>query len=191
MALQKTIPFSFPSGPWGGANSIRPYGWVRVILRNTDAIPQPGTCGPSKNCPVFVHFGAVYEAYSIRPYNRVRAILRNIDAIFQLNTCGSSKNCPVFVPFGAACVAYSIRPYNRVRARVQKMDLYSFPTGPWGGAYSIRPYNRVRARVRNTDATPRPATCNPTKYRRDLLIGGVGVFGRWGGGGYRLRGRRA
>ena len=63
------------------AYAIRPYNRVRVILRNTDAIPRLGMCGPSKNCPVFVPFGAVCGAYSIRPYNRVRVILRNTDAI--------------------------------------------------------------------------------------------------------------
>ena len=118
-ALQKTVPFSSPSGPWGGAYSLRPYNWVRTILRNTDAISRPDTCGPS-------------------------------------------KNCLVFVPFGAVC-----------------------------GAYSIRPYNRIRAILRNTDTTPRPDTCDSTKYRYDLSSGGEGVFGRWGCGGYRLRGRRA
>ena len=38
-------------------------------------------CGPSKNCPVFVSFGAVCGAYSIRPYDWVCAILRNTDTI--------------------------------------------------------------------------------------------------------------
>ena len=121
-----------------------------------------GTCCPSKNCPVFVPFGAACGAYAIRPTDRVCAILRNTDAILQLGMCGPSKNHPVFVPFGAAC-----------------------------GAYSIRPYNRVCAILQNTDAIPQPDTCNPSKYRYDLLTEGAGVFGMWGGGGYRLRGRRA
>ena len=50
--------------------------WVRTILRNTDAIPQLGTCCPSKKCPVFVPFGAVCGAYAIRPYDRVCAALQ-------------------------------------------------------------------------------------------------------------------
>ena len=57
MALQKTVLFSSPSGPWGGAYLICPYDRVRAILRNTDAISQLGTYAPSKNCPVFIPFG--------------------------------------------------------------------------------------------------------------------------------------
>ena len=51
--------------------------------------------------------------------------------------------------------------------------------------------NWVRAILRNTDAIPRSDTCDSSKYRYDLSTGGEGAFGRWGGGGYRLRGRRA
>ncbi len=91
VVLRKTVSFSSPSGPWGGAYSIRPYDRIRVILRNTDAIFQLNTCGPSKNCFVFVPFGAAYGAYSIRPYNRVRVPLRNTDAIPRLGTCEGSK----------------------------------------------------------------------------------------------------
>ena len=51
--------------------------------------------------------------------------------------------------------------------------------------------NWIRAILRNTDAIPQPDTCDPSKYRWDLSTGGAGIFGRWGGGGYRLRRRRA
>ena len=127
---------------------------ILAILRNTDEILQPATCCPSKNCPVFVSFGAVYGTYATRPYNRVCAILRNTDAILQLGTCegskngsvyatvgdvwwgvcntplqsgtcGPSKNYPVFVPFGAACGAYAIRSYNRIRAILRNTDAIS------------------------------------------------------------------
>ena len=50
--------------------------------------------------------------------------------------------------------------------------------------------NRVCAILRNTDAIPQPDTRDPSKYRWDLSTGGAGVLGRWGDGGYRLRGRR-
>ena len=50
--------YKLPSMASGGAYSIRPYDRVRTILRNTNATPQPGTYGPSKNCPVFVPYGA-------------------------------------------------------------------------------------------------------------------------------------
>ena len=59
MILRKTVPFSSPSGPWGGAYLICAYDRVRVPLQNTDAIPQPGTCEGLKNGSVFVPFGAV------------------------------------------------------------------------------------------------------------------------------------
>ena len=75
-----------PFGAVGWAYAIRPYDRVRVIPRNTDTIPQPGTGGPSKNDPVFVPFGADWWAYAIRPYDRVRAILRNTDVLPRLAT---------------------------------------------------------------------------------------------------------
>ena len=73
--VQKTVLFSSPFGAVYGAYSIRPYDRVRAILRNTDVISQPGTCGSSKNGSVFVPFGAVCGAYAIRPYNWLRATL--------------------------------------------------------------------------------------------------------------------
>ena len=152
---------------------------------------RPGMCGPSKNYLVFVPFGAACGAYAIRPYNWIRVTLRNTDAMPQSGTCDPSKNHPVFVPFGDACGAYAIRPYNRVRVALQKTVPFSSPFGAACGAYSIRPYNRVCAILRNTDAIPQPDTCDSTKYRCDLSTGGARIFGRWGGGGYRLRGRRA
>ena len=170
-----------------------------------DTLLRPGMCGPSKNYPIFVPFGAACVAYRIHPYNRVRAILRNTDAIPQLGTCegskngsvyatdggvwwgvcdtplrpgtcGPSKNCPVFVPFGAVCGVYAIRPYDRYVRPFKKLSRF-------------RP---LRGRLWGVCDTPlQPGTCDPMKYRRDLSTGGVGAFGRWGGGGYRLRGRRA
>ena len=79
---------------------IRPYNRVRTILRNTDAMPRPGTCESSKNGPVFATVGSVWWAYVIRPYNWVRAIFRNTDAMPRPGTYYHSKNCLVFVPFG-------------------------------------------------------------------------------------------
>ena len=75
-ALQKTVLFSSPSGPRGGAYSIRPYDRVRAILQNTDAISQLDMCDPSKNGSVFVPFRAVCGAYAIRPYGWVRMALQ-------------------------------------------------------------------------------------------------------------------
>ena len=60
MALQKTVPFSSPFGAVCGAYAIRPYNRGRAILRNTDAIFQLDTCGPSKNCPVYATDGGVW-----------------------------------------------------------------------------------------------------------------------------------
>ncbi len=133
VALRKTVPFSSPSGPLGEAYSIRPYNWIRVTLRNTDVIPQPGTCEGSKNGSVFVPFGAVCGAYAIRPYDRVRAILRNTDAILRLGTCEGSKTdlySPPSVTYGGA---YAIRPYDWVCAALQKTIPFSSPSGPLVG----------------------------------------------------------
>ena len=51
IVLQKTVPFSSPSGPRGGAYAIHSYDRILAILRNTDEILQPATCGPSKMRP--------------------------------------------------------------------------------------------------------------------------------------------
>ena len=187
----KNCPVFVHFGAVYEAYSIRPYNRVRAILRNIDAIFQLNTCDSSKNCPVFVPFGAVwwgvcntplqsgtcdpskYRCNSPTGYMRgfkkwicIRhrrwRMVRRMQYAPTTGYVRPFKNCPVFVPFGAV-----------------------------GWAYAIRPYNRVCAILRNTDAIPQPDTCDSTKYRCDLSTGGARIFGRWGGGGYRLRGRRA
>ena len=164
--VQKMDLYTPPTVAYGGTYSIRPYNWVRAIFRNTDAIPQPGTCEGSKNGSVFVPFGAARWAYSIRPYNWVRAILRNTDAISQPGTCGLSKNSPVFVPYGAAGWGVFNTPLQSGTCDSSKYQcnfsigyLCSFknclipvPFGAAWWAYAICPYNRVRVILRNTDA---------------------------------------
>lgn len=67
-----------PSVAYGGAYSIRPYDRVRVILQNTDAILQPGTCEDSKNESVFATVGGVWWDVFNTP--------------LRPNTCDSSKH---------------------------------------------------------------------------------------------------
>ena len=124
---------------------------------------RPGMCGPSKNYPVFVPFGAVGWAYSIRPYNRIRAAL-------QKTVPFSSPSGPLVGRMQYAPMTGYVRSFeipmkfsNRVRARVQKTDLYTPPSVAYGGAYAIRPYNRVRVILRNTDTIPQLGTCCPSK----------------------------
>ena len=132
---------------------------------------RPNTCDPSKNCSVFVPYGAVGWAYVIRPYDRVRAILRNIDAIFQPSTYEGSKNGSVYATVGGVCGAYSIRPYNRVRAILRNIDAIFQPStcegskncpvsatvgGVWWGVFN----------------TPlQLGTCDPSKYRCNFPTG--------------------
>ena len=125
---------------------------------------RPGMCGPSKNYPVFVFFGAVCGAYAKRPYDRVRAILRNTDAIFQPGTCEGSKNGSVYATVGGVCGAYAIRPYNWIRVTLRNTDVIPQPgtcesskngsvfatVGGVCGAYTIRPYNRARVALQKT-----------------------------------------
>ena len=205
MALQKTILFSSPTGPSVGAYAIRPYNRVRAILRNTDAILQLGTCEGSKNGSVFATVGDVWWGVCDTP--------------LRLDTCGPPKNCPVFVSFGAVCGVYAIHPYDRYVRPFKKLSRFRPLRGRlWGvlhtplqsgtcgpsknypvfvsfgavcGAYAIRPYNRVRAILRNTDAIPQPDTGYPMKYECASPTGDNCGLGRWGGGGYRLRGRWA
>ena len=123
--------------------------------------------------------------------NWVRTILRNTDAISRLGTCGPSKNYPVFVPFGVAGWGVCNTPLRLGTCDLSKYRCNS-PTG-YVRSFEIpmRFSNWVRAILRNTDAIPQPGTCAPSKYRYDLSTGGAGIFGRWGDGGYRLRGRQA
>ena len=187
------IPMQFPN-------------WIRVVLL--------------KNCPVFVLFGTACGAYSIRPYDRVRAILQNTDAISQLDTCcpfeklsrfrplrdllwgvfntplqlatyGPSKNYPVFRPLRGRLWGVFNTPLQLGTCDPMKYR-YNSPTGyvrPFKKLYRFRP---LRGRLWGVFNTPlQLATCDSLKYRYDLLTGEARVFGRWGGGGYRLRGRWA
>ena len=211
-----------PSVAYGGAYAIRPYDRVCAILQNTDAIPQLGTCCPSKNYPVFVSFGAVewgvfdtplrlgtcdpskYRCNSPTGYvlpfkklSRFRPLRGRGVGVFntplRLGTCGPSKNDSVFVPFGAVCGAYSIRPYDWVRAALQKMILFSSPSGPSVRRMQYTPTagymrsfeipmqfsNWVCTILRNTDAIPQLGTCEGSKNGSVYAtVGGVwwGVY---------------
>ena len=127
--------------------------WVRAILRNTDAILQLGTCGPSKTVPFLSSSGpwggriryAPTSGY-VRPFKKLSCFrpLRDrgvgvCDTPLQPGTCEGSKNGSVFATVGG------------VR---------------W--AYAIRPYNRIRVILRNTDAISQPGTCDSSKYRCDF-----------------------
>jgi len=57
--LQKAVPLSSSTRSRGGTYSIRPYNWIRAILRNTDVIPQPSTYEGSKNGSVYATVGGV------------------------------------------------------------------------------------------------------------------------------------
>ena len=178
--------------------------WRLVGVCNTPL--QLDTCCPSKNHPVFVPFGDVCGEYSIRPYDRVRAILRNIDAIPQPGTCDPSKyRCNFstghlcsfkkqsrFRPLrgrGVGRMRYApttgyVWPFKKqsrfrlLRGRRDGRIQYA-PTAGYVRFFEIpmRFLNWVRMILWNTDEIPQSATCDPMKYRRDLSIGGAGVFG--------------
>ena len=166
---------------------------------------QLGTCGSSKyRCNSLTGYVQLFKKLSrFRP---LRGRLWGVcDTPLRPGMCCPSKNYPVFVSFGAICGAYAIRPYDRVCAALRKTVSFPSLSGPLVGRMRYAPTigyvrsfeipmrspDRVCVPLRNICATPRPATCDPTKYRYDLSTGGAGIFGRWGGGGYRLRGRRA
>ena len=165
--------------------------WVRAILRNTDAILQLGTCGPSKTVPFLSSSGpwggriryAPTSGY-VRPFKKLSCFrpLRDrgvgvCDTPLQPGTCEGSKNGSVFATVGGVRWAYAIRPYNRIRVILRNTDAIPqlgtccpskkcpvfVPYGAVCGAYSIRPYNRVRAILRNTDAILQLGTCGPSK----------------------------
>ena len=190
-ALQKTVLFSSPFGAVCGAYSIRPYNWVRVILRNTDATPPIG----------YVRFFEIPMQFP----NRIRVVLRKTTPFS--SPSGPSVGRMRYAPTIGYVRSYKIPMQfsNWVRAVLQKTILFSSPSGPSVERIQYAPTigyvrsfkilmqcpNRVRVILRNTDAISQPGTCDPMKYRRDLSTGGAGAFGMWGGGGYRLRGRRA
>ena len=161
--FKKWICFRPLWGRGGGTYSIRLYNWVRAIIQNTDAIPQPDTY-----CP--------FEKLS--RFHLLRGRLWGVcDTPLRSGTCGPSKNCLVFVPYGAACGTYRIHPYDRVRVRVQKMDLYTPPSGPSVGRMRyapqtgyVRPFKKLsrfrplRGRLWGVCDTPlRSGTCGPSK----------------------------
>ena len=138
---------------------------------------QSGTCDPSKyRCDSPTEY--VWPFKKLSRFRPLRG--RGVGRIRYAPRIGYVRSFEILM-----------RSPNRVRMALQKTVSFSSPSGPWGGAYSIRPYDRVRAILRNTDAISQLGTCNPSKYRCDLSSGGEGAFGMWGGGGYRLRGRRA
>ena len=76
-AILRNTDAIFQPSTYEGSKNGSVYATVgRVWWGVYDTLLRPGTCGPSKNYPVFVPFGAVCGAYSIRPYNRVRAALQ-------------------------------------------------------------------------------------------------------------------
>ena len=161
-ALQKTVPFLSSLSPRCGAYAIRPYNRVRVILQNTDAIPQPSTYEGSKNRSVYATVGGVWWGV--------------FDTPLRPNTCDPSKYRCNFPTGYMRFFEIPMRFSNRVRMRVQKMDLYSFSSSPRCEAYSIRPYDWVRVILRNTDVIPRPGMCDSSKYRCDSPTGYVRSF---------------
>ena len=202
----KNCLVSVPLGTAGWAYSIRPYNRVRAILRNTDAILQLGTCEGSKNGSVFATVGGVWWGVfdtPLRPgmggpskngsvYTTVGGVWWGVcDTPLRLGTCGPSKNYLVFVPVGGVWWGVFDTPLRPGTYDPSKYRC-DFPTGCVRFFEILMQHpDRIRATLRNTDTTPRPDTCDPSKYRYDLSTGGAGIFGRWGGGGYRLRGRRA
>ena len=79
----------------------------------------------------------------MRKLSRFRPLRGRLVGVFdtplQSGTGAPSKNDSVFVPFGAACGAYAIRPYDRVRVALQKMILFSSPSGPSVGRMRYAP----------------------------------------------------
>ena len=104
------------------------------MLRNTDAMPQSGTCDSSKyRCDPPTGYVRPFKKLSC--FRLLRGRLCGVcDTPLRPGMCDPSKNGSVFVLFGAACEAYSIRPYGRICAILQ-----------------------------NTDAIPQPGTCGPSK----------------------------
>ena len=125
--VQKMDLYTPPSVASGGRMRYAPTaGYVRFFKKLSRFRPlrdrlwgvfdtplRPGTCGPSKNYPVFVSFGAVCGAYAIRPYDRVCAALRKTVSFPSLS--------------GPRGGAYSIRPYDRVHAIFRNTDAIPRP----------------------------------------------------------------
>ena len=146
-ALQKTVPFSSPTGPSVGRMRYAPtteyvlsfekpprFRPLRGRLWGVCNTPlQPGTCAPSKNCLVFVPFGAVGWGVfnmSLRP-----------------DTCDPSKyRCNFPTEY--------VRPF-------EKLSRFRPSRGRGVGVY---------------DTPLQSGTCDPSKYRCDSLTGYVWPF---------------
>ena len=112
--------------PFKKLSRFRPLRGRGVGVCNTPL--RLGTCCPSKNCPVFVSFGAACGAYSIRPYDWVRAILRNTDVIPRTGTCEGSKNGSVYATVGGVWWGVCNTPLRLDTCDPSKYRC-NFPTG--------------------------------------------------------------
>ena len=112
----KNHPVFVPFGDVCGEYSIRPYDRVRAILRNIDAIPQPGTCDPSKyRCNFSTGHLCSFEKQSrFRPLRG-----RGVGRIRYAPTIGYVRSFEIPMQFP-----------NRARIALQKTVPFSFPSGP-------------------------------------------------------------
>ena len=175
------------------------------MLRNTDAMPQSGTCDSSKyRCDPPTGYVRPFKKLSC--FRLLRGRLCGVcDTPLQSGMCDSSKyRCDS--PTGyVRSFEIPMQFPDRVRAALQRTIPFSSPSGPWSDRIRYAPtigyvrgfkkwicIRHCRWRLWGVCDTPlQLGTCDPSKYRCDLSSGGEGAFGRWGGGGYRLRGRWA
>ena len=137
---------------------------------------RPGMCGPSKNCPVFVPFGAVCGAYAIHSYDWVCAILQNTDVIPRPGTCEGSKNGSVYATVGGVWWSVCNTPLRPGMCDPSKYRCNS-PTGYVRPFKKLSRFRPLRGRLWGVFNTPlRPGTCDPMKYRYNSPTGYVLSF---------------
>ena len=137
---------------------------------------RSGTYYHSKNCPVFVSFGAACVASAIRPYDRACAILQKMD-LFSFSL-GPPVRRIQYAPTAGYVRSFKIPMLfpNRVRAALQKTVLFSSLFGAACGAYSIHSYDWVRAALRKTTPFSSPSGPLVGRMRYSPTIGYVRFF---------------
>ena len=178
-ALQKTVLFSSSSGSRGGAYAIRPYNRVRMMLRNTDAMPQPGTCDPSKyRCNFPTGYVRSFKKLSrFRPH-RGRWV-GVCDTLLRLGTCEGSKNGSVYATVGGVWWGVCNTPLQPGTYDPSKYRCDS-PTGYVWPFKKLSCFRPLRGRLWGVCNTPlQLGTCDSSKYRCNFPTGYVRGFKKW------------
>ena len=137
--LQKTVPFSSPTGPLVGRIQCAPTTGYVQSFKIPMLFPNRIRVVLLKNCPVFVPYGSAWWAYTIRPYDWVCAILQKTVPFSSLS--GPSAGRIRYAPTTGYVRSYEMPMQfsNWIRSAFQKTIPFSSPSGPPMGRMRYAP----------------------------------------------------